>query len=116
MKREIRTIEAQGKIVGRLASEIAFLLRGKNLVTFDPSRDEGAIVEVKNVQGLVFTGKKAEQKVYHHYSGYPGGLKTKSAKELKVQKPEMILRAAVSCMLPKNSFRKAMLKRLKFIK
>ena len=116
MSRAIHKIDASGKVVGRLASSIAILLRGKNKVTFQPHIDDGDIVEISNVSKMMFTGKKLEQRKLHHYTGYPGGLKTQTVKELMVKNPEKVLREAVSCMLPKNSFRPKMLKRLHFIK
>lgn len=105
-------IDATDQTMGRLASKIAILLRGKHKVTFEPHKDEGDIVEVSNVSKLKFSGKKMEQKVYHHYSGYPGGLKTRKIGDIFKTKPDEVLRRAVHEMLPDNRLRKAMIKRL----
>lgn len=115
MKRQVHTINAEGKILGRLASEIAFLLRGKNKVSFVPHLDEGDIVKVENAEKIVLTGKKAEQKKYYRYTGYPGGLKETKFKELFEKNPQEVLRRAVYNMLPKNKLQDKMIKRLQFI-
>jgi large subunit ribosomal protein L13 len=107
--RKLHTINAQGRTVGRLASEIAILLRGKNKPEYEPYLDLGDIVEVNNVSKLRYTGKKLEQKEYYSYSGYPGGLKTKKMKDTE---PAEILKRAVREMLPPTKLRKDMLKRL----
>ena len=116
MKREIHKIDATGKVLGRLASEIALLLRGKGKVTFQPHLDEGDFVEVTNAEKIKVTGKKIEQKIYYRHSGYPGGLKEETLKKKLVDDPTFVLRNAVVHMLPKNTLRKEMIKRLKFIK
>lgn len=110
--RKLHKIDATDLTMGRLASRIATLLRGKHKVTFEPHKDEGDIVEVTNVSKMKFSGKKMEQKEYHHYSGYPGGLKTKKLGELFSKRPDEVLRRAVHEMLPDNRLRKAMIKRL----
>ncbi len=107
--RKIHKIDAKGQAVGRLASQIALILRGKNKVEYLPHLDMGDIVSVDNIDKLEYSGKKMEQKVYHNYSGYPGGLKTKKMKDLP---PAEILKKAVKEMLPKNKQRINMLKRL----
>ena len=113
MKRETRTIDATGKPLGRLACEITILLRGKQRSNFVPHLDGGDFVVVKNVDKIKLTGKKMEQKVYEHYSGYPGGLKTRKYKDVFAKNPAWILKRAVRGMLPDNKLRKPMLSRLK---
>lgn len=108
------TIDASGKSLGRLASEIAIILMGKHKPSFVPYKDLGDIVIVKNVEKIKFTGKKLEQKKYYHHTGYPGSLKIKKLKELFEKNPKDVLIKAVSRMLPKNKLRKNMIKRLKF--
>lgn len=112
MQRITHTIDATGKISGRLATEIARLIIGKHKPSYQPNKDEGDFVEVTNVDKMIFTGKKLEQKTYKHHSGFLGGLKTKTIKEFLSQKPEKILTQAVSGMLPKNKLRVSRLKRL----
>ncbi len=111
--RKRHEIDATGKPVGRLATQIATLLRGKNKPTFVPNQDEGDYVLVKNAESMVFTGNKMEDKEYHRFTGYPGGLITTKAKDLWAKKgPEGVLRHAVQYMLPKNKLQKGMMKRL----
>lgn len=98
--------------VGRLATRIAFALRGKDEPEYEPHIDAGAIVEVSHIDKLKFSGKKLEQKKYHHYSGYPSGLKTKTMGEIYAKNPGEILQRAVREMLPANRLRNGMLKRL----
>lgn len=112
IKRSTHTIDATGKPVGRLASEIAILLRGKNKPSFTPHLDEGDAVHVKHVNAMVFTGKKLDQKLYHRSTRYPGGIRTRSAKELMEQRPEDVLRMAVEHMLPATKLRNGQMKRL----
>ncbi|KKS33485.1 MAG: 50S ribosomal protein L13 [Parcubacteria group bacterium GW2011_GWC2_42_12] len=107
--RKLYQLDATGKSVGRLASQIALILRGKNKPEFTPHLDMGDIVQVSNLDKFKFSGKKMEQKVYQHYSGYQGGLKTIKIINLT---PEQILREAVRDMLPKTKQRINMLKRL----
>jgi large subunit ribosomal protein L13 len=116
MQRNVHTIDATDKVLGRLASSIAILLRGKNKISFQPHLDEGDIVNVKNVGKLKVTGNKMEQKVYYRHSGYPGGIKSKQLKDLMNDKPSEVLRKAVYNMLPKNRLRSEMIKRLRFVK
>lgn len=114
MKREKYTIDAEGKVLGRLAVEIATLLQGKNKPDFEPHSDMGGIVLVKNADKIKVTGKKAKQKIYYHHSGYPGGLKETPYRKMMEEKPNEILRHAVYGMLPKNKLRDKRIKRLKF--
>ncbi len=106
-------LDAKDKILGRLSCEIAILLRGKNKVSFAPNKDEGDFVVVVNAGKIKVTGRKMEQKVYEHYSGYPGGLKTRKYKDVFAKNPAWILKRAVRGMLPDNKLRKPMLSRLK---
>lgn len=112
MKREKHNLDASGLSLGRLASEIAILLRGKNKPEFEPHLDCGDIVEVANIEKIVFTGKKLEQKTYYRHSGYPGGLKKTLLKEVVEKNPGEALKRAVREMLPPVKFRANMLKRL----
>ncbi len=114
MERKTHTIDAAGRILGRLASEIAVLLRGKDKTDFAPYKDIGDIIIVKNVDKLKFTGKKMEQKKYYRHSGYPGGLKEVSLGKLFEKNSAEVFKKAVWGMLPKNKLRAKMIKRLKF--
>lgn len=106
-------VDAQGKVLGRLASRIAMVLRGKNKPEFTPHMDTGDFVVVVNAGQVVLTGKKLDQKIYYRHSGYMGGLKETSARQMLKKKPEEILRHAVRGMLPKNSLGRHQLKKLK---
>jgi len=112
IERKLHKIDAEGKAPGRISSEIALLLRGKNKPEFEPHIDGGDVVEVYNVDKMKFTGKKKDQKEYYSYSGYQGGLKTKKMSDLIKNDPGDILKRAVREMLPPVKFRKDMLKRL----
>jgi large subunit ribosomal protein L13 len=114
MNRKSHLIDATNKTLGRLASEIAVLLRGKNQTDFAPHKDMGDLVIVKNVDKLKFSGRKLEQKKYYHHSGYLGGLKEITLKKLFEKNPAEVLKKAVYGMLPKNKLRAKMIKRLKF--
>ncbi|MFW6148789.1 MAG: 50S ribosomal protein L13 [Atribacterota bacterium] len=104
---------ADGKILGRLATEIASILRGKNKVFFDQSQDLGDYVIVINAEKVKVTGKKQEQKLYRRHSGYPGSLREIPYKVVIEKKPEMIIEKAVKGMLPNNKLSRAMIKKLK---
>jgi large subunit ribosomal protein L13 len=110
--RKIHKIDATDQSVGRLATQIAILLRGKNKPEYEPHINGGEIVEVIGINKLKFTGKKLEQKKYYHYSGYPGGLKETKLGDLHKKDPGEVLRRAVKEMLPANRLRKGMMKRL----
>lgn len=112
IERKTHEFDATKKVLGRLASEIAVLLRGKHKPSFVPYLDAGDSVIVKNVAALKVTGRKLTQKVYKHSSGYLGGLKTKGLGEIIKNHPSWVLRKAVERMLPNNKLRKGMLKRL----
>lgn len=112
MKRETHNIDAAGKVLGRLATEVANLLRGKHKPTFLPYKDEGDFVVVKNAGKMKITGKKMDQKKYFRHSGYPGGARETPLKVLFKQRPGEVLKEAVSGMLPKNRLRAKFIKRL----
>ena len=113
IKRETHTIDADGRILGRLATEIAVLLRGKNKPDFAPNRDMGDFVIVKNAIKIKLTGKKSEKKIYYHHTGYLGGLKEVSIKKLSEKDFTAVLKKAVFGMLPKTRLRAKQIKRLK---
>jgi len=114
IERKTHQLDATDQAPGRLATQVASLLRGKNKVNYSPQVDNGDFVVITNFDKLKFTGKKIEQKEYYHYSGYPGGLKTTKMKDLFKNKPQEIIRKAVYNMLPKNKLRQHMIKRLTF--
>ena len=105
-------VDAEGKTFGRLASQVAAILIGKNKPVFTPGVDTGDHVIVVNVEKVVFTGKKLEQKTYYSHSGFPGGLKETSYRHLMEKKPEFAFKEAVRRMLPKNKLGRQMLKKL----
>jgi large subunit ribosomal protein L13 len=109
-------IDAQGKTLGRLATEIAVLLRGKRKPKFTPFLDCGDFVIVINAEKIHVTGKKLEDKKYYSHSLYPGGLKVKTLKELLEKKPEEVIRRAVWGMVPKGKLGRALYKKLKVYK
>lgn len=114
IKRKKIEIDATGKAPGRLASEIAVILMGKNKVGYVAYIDSGDKVIIFNVDAMHLTGDKLNQKVFYHHSLYPGGLKEVSVKKLMKEKPAEVLKHAVSNMLPKNRLRTARLLRLSF--
>lgn len=116
INRKIHQINASGKVLGRLASQIAQLLSGKIKPEYVPNQDYGDQVLVENIKEIKITGKKLDQKIYYHHSGYPGGLKEKKMKEVFDKNPEEVLRKAVFNMLPKNKLRKPRMIRLRFKK
>lgn len=119
-KKQAKTVEqkkwflvnAKGKIIGRLATRIATILLGKGKVSYLPYKDSGDYVVVVNSAKIAATGRKEENKKYYRYSGYPGGLKERTLKTLRVEKPEEILRHAVVGMLPKTKLGKQIVKKL----
>ena len=113
VERKWYLINAEGQTLGRLATEIARLLRGKNKPQYTPHIDTGDFVVVVNAEKVVVTGKKAEQKVYYRHSGYPGGLKETSFESMLERKPTEILRRAVRGMMPKTRLGRRQLKKLK---
>ena len=106
-------VDAEGKVLGRLASQLAKILRGKTKAIYTPHVDTGDFVVVINAEKIRLTGKKMENKVYYRHSGYPGGLKSTTPKSLLAKKPEWVLRNAVKGMLPKNPLGRKMFKKLK---
>ena len=106
-------VNAEGKVLGRLATELAKILRGKNKPAYTPHVDTGDFVIVVNAEKVVLTGKKMKDKIYYHHTGYPGGLKEINAEKLLAKKPTEILRIAVKGMLPKNSLSRQVLRKLK---
>jgi len=110
------TIDAKGKILGRLAAEAVVLLRGKNSPSFLPRLTPDNIVKVVNTDLMKVTGKKMEQKTYYHHTGYPGGLKEESLADLFARDSREALRRALYGMLPKNRTRNKTIKNLKLYK
>jgi large subunit ribosomal protein L13 len=106
-------VDVDNKVLGRVATEIANVLRGKNKPTFTPSVDTGDFVIVVNAEKIALTGKKFSDKTYYSHSAFPGGLKEISAAKLIEKKPEELLKKAVKGMLPKNKLARHMLKKLK---
>ena len=106
-------INAEGKILGRLATEVAVLLRGKKKPEYVDFLDSGDFVIIINAEKVKTTGKKLEQKKYYSHSGYPGGLKEKTLKEILEKKPEEVIKKAVWGMIPKNKLGRAVYKKLK---
>jgi len=106
-------VDASGKVLGRLASEIARRLRGKHKPEFTPHVDTGDYIVVVNADKLRVTGRKAQNKIYHRHSGYPGGVFSESFAKLHARQPERVLKFAVKGMLPKGPLGYAMLKKMK---
>ena len=106
-------VDAEGQTLGRLATEIARILRGKNKPQYTPHVDTGDFVVVVNAEKVVVTGRKAEQKVYYRHTGYPGGLKEMSYEVMLERKPTEILRKAVRGMMPKTRLGRQQLRKLK---
>ena len=105
-------VDAEGKTLGRLASEVAKVLRGKNKAIFTPHIDTGDYVIVINADKIAVTGKKMDQKVYYHHSDYVGGMKETTLREMMNKKPEKVVELAVKGMLPKGPLGRAMIKKL----
>lgn len=106
-------VNAEGRVLGRLATEIATLLRGKKKPEFADFCDTGDFVIVVNAEKIRVTGRKLEEKIYYSHSGYPGGLKSESLKDLLRDKPEEVIRRAVWGMIPKNKLGRRVFKKLK---
>jgi large subunit ribosomal protein L13 len=113
IERKTHTIDAAGKVLGRLATEISVLLRGKNNPNFLPRLDMGDFVVVKNIDKIKITGRKLDNKIYYRHSGFLGHLKKTTMRKLIEKKPGEPLRQAVLGMLPKNKLRAKQIKRLK---
>jgi large subunit ribosomal protein L13 len=113
VQRDWFVVDAEGKILGRLASRIAAILRGKHKPTFTPHVDGGDFVVVVNAEKVRLTGRKLHEKVYYWHSGYPGGIKSATAAQMLERKPEWVIQKAVQRMLPKNPLGRRMLRKLK---
>ncbi|BCS55600.1 50S ribosomal protein L13 [Geobacter sp. SVR] len=113
VKRDWYLVDAQDMVLGRLASEVAKVLRGKNKAIFTPSVDTGDFVVVVNADKIALTGRKLADKVYYSHSGFPGGLKEVSAGKLLEINPVDVIKKAVKGMLPKNKLSRHMIKKLK---
>ncbi|MGI9558649.1 MAG: 50S ribosomal protein L13 [Thermodesulfobacteriota bacterium] len=111
--RQWQIVDADGKTLGRLATRLATMLRGKDKPCFTPHADTGDFVVVVNAEKVHLTGNKLRDKMYYSHSGYPGGLKNVSAETLAVENPEELVRKAVWGMLPKNKTQKKLINRLK---
>jgi large subunit ribosomal protein L13 len=106
-------VDAEGETLGRLASRIAPILKGKHKPVYTPHLDCGDFVIIVNAEKVRVTGRKMDQKLYHRHSGYPGGLRSISLKDQLAKHPERVLQAAIRGMLPKNKLGRRMLKKLK---
>ena len=106
-------VDAEDKVLGRLAVKIATILSGKNKAQYSPNADLGDFVVVVNAEKVKVTGNKFSQKNYYHHTGYPGGLKTKSFEKMQKDSPEKIIEKAVKGMLPKNKLANQIIKKLK---
>jgi large subunit ribosomal protein L13 len=113
VRRDWYVVNAEGKTLGRLASEIARRLRGKHKAEYTPHVDTGDYIVVVNAGKVRVTGRKETDKMYYHHTGFPGGIKSISFDKLRDKKPEMILQKAVKGMLPKNPLGRAMFRKLK---
>lgn len=113
VKRDWYVVDASGKTLGRLASQIAFRLRGKHKPEYTPHVDTGDYIVVVNAEKVAVTGHKVTDKIYYHHTGYIGGLKQVTFEQLIDKAPERIIQTAVKGMLPKNRLGRQMLKKLK---
>ena len=113
VEREWLIVDATDMVLGRLASEIAQILKGKRKPQYTPHVDTGDFVVIINADKIVVTGNKPEQKIYYHHSGYPGGIKAETYAKLLARRPEEVLRHAVRGMLPHNKLGRAQLRKLK---
>jgi len=113
IKRDWFVIDASGRTLGRLATEIARRLRGKHKPEFTPNIDTGDYIVVVNAEKIRVTGRKATDKLYHRHSGYPGGVKTTTFEKLIAKKPERVIEIAVKGMLPKGPMGRQMFRKLK---
>lgn len=113
VKRDWYVIDAENKVLGRLATEIARRLRGKHKTEYTPHVDTGDYIVVINADKVAVTGNKEQDKMYHHHTGFPGGIKSTNLSKLRAKAPERIIESAVRGMLPKNPLGRAMFKKLK---
>jgi large subunit ribosomal protein L13 len=112
-QRQWYVVDAQGKVLGRMASEIAKILRGKNKPIFTPNADAGDFVIVINARGVKLTGKKLQKKVYYRHTEYPGGIRERTAEKMLEDKPEDLVLLAVKGILPKNRLSRRLVTKLK---
>ena len=112
IERKTIKIDATGKVPGRLATEVAKILIGKHKPTYEPHLDNGDFVSVENIKEMRITAKRMEEKVYHRHTQYPGGIRTRTIKEVLAKNPALVLISAVKNMLPKNKLQTKRLKRL----
>ncbi len=112
IERKWYVVDAEGQTLGRLASEVATILRGKNKPTYTPNVDTGDNVIIINAEKIELTGKKLTDKIYYRHSQFPGGLKSRTALEMRTNYPERMLELAIKGMLPKNSLGRQMFKKL----
>ncbi len=113
VKRDWFVIDAENKVLGRLAAEVALRLRGKHKPEYTPHVDTGDYIVIINAGKIAVTGNKEQGKIYHHHTGYPGGLKSMTLEKLREKAPERIIEKAVKGMLPKNPLGRAMFSKLK---
>lgn len=113
VKRNWHLIDLKGKVLGRVASQIAQLLQGKKKAYYTPHLDCGDFVVATNALKIKFTGKKEDKKIYYRHSGYPGGLKSLTLRQMMSKNPRKVIELAVKNMLPKNKLRQPRLRRLK---
>ena len=113
IERQWWIVDAEGKTLGRLATQVAMRLRGKHKPIYTPHADTGDFVVVINAEKVVVTGRKEDDKLYRRHSGRPGGLKEETLRERRARRPEMIIEAAVWGMLPKNSLGRRLIRHLK---
>ena len=113
VKRDWFVIDAENKVLGRLATEVARRLRGKHKPEYTPHVDTGDYIVIINADKIAVTGNKEQNKMYHHHTGYPGGLKSMTLEKLREKAPERIIEKAVKGMLPKNPLGRAMFAKLK---
>ncbi|HWO41755.1 MAG TPA: 50S ribosomal protein L13 [Candidatus Eisenbacteria bacterium] len=112
-QRQWYVVDADGKVLGRIASQIALVLRGKHKPIFTPNADTGDFVIVVNARGVRLSGKKLEKKEYFRHTDYPGGIRTRTAKKMLEEKPEELVRLAVRGMLPKSRLGRKLVTKLK---
>jgi len=113
IKRDWHVVDLEGQVLGRVASQIARVLRGKHKAIYSPSVDAGDFVVVVNAEKIKLTGNKVSDKMYYRHTGYPGGIRSANAETMLEKKPEDVIRKAVKGMLPKNKLGRQMLKKLK---
>ncbi len=116
IERKWYVVDADGQVLGRLASRVAIVLRGKHKPTYTPNTDTGDGVIIINAEKIRLTGNKIDQKVYYHHTGYTGGIKKEDVKDIMADNPERVITMAVRGMIPKNTLGKEQLKKLKVYK